>query len=846
MANTGNTIEAVLKTTYKGDARDPALQDMQLLQQAMGAMQAAMSRLAGVGDILSAQLQKHAVDVLKAWTLAATGPEKFLAALAGISIASGIIAGLAVAAVSKLFSDFARNASELTELKLALESLAATVGESAEAILGRLKRATDGLISSTVLVRNANRILSADLPITIDQYEKLTANVFKLAKVAGVDGAQAINTLTDALIRGNARGLHAMGIHLGNVKDAISALAEAQGQQISKVEQDAKLRIFFNELIAKTTDAVARNTSDFISYKDVLDRTTAAWKGLKEQIGEGINRSEVFQRVLKDVHQALFNIKLTGQEVNGIALATNSILIQLIRTAAWLIEVLGKAIDTLKAPGEWLIQFFVNQTKGALVALAGLAEVMQRIFEALGRVHPSLGSASRESAVANARLAGELNSIAEQIEAIKDVMGRGSVRKETDVVASALRMYASYLEVAHNGVVRATAGQEKLRYEWQGASDDLKKLNEQTKILDDLVMHLWAEGATTAERSVQSWAANLKKIDELTLLSEEKRNQARSLAFRRFLHEMVKAEYEAEAKRDRIAELAMQKAELDLAIQQIGSAIAGSKNPFEVAPPPPNLGDDAGYRALRDAELARRKQWEEVKAAARQSREQSMGGNDAWLEPLLQAHEQLQKLNQTNMGPFQQTMAAMKASVLDFSGQAAQAWASFWADLVSGQEGAGKKLLAAFIGMIGQMLVKVGAMLVQYGIAEVVLAHTWIGKMMGASAAAGYKAIAIGAAIAAAGGIMMGAASSLAQTNIAGQAGSSFQQDLPRPLSSQQVQVIQVGAARGAQSPGQVAAAQQVSGTIRLEIEPSEKFVVKAVKNNVRSNGELRVLLASA
>jgi hypothetical protein len=191
-------------------------------------------------------------------------------------------------------------------------------------------------------------------------------------------------------------------------------------------------------------------------------------------------------------------------------------------------------------------------------------------------------------------------------------------------------------------------------------------------------------------------------------------------------------------------------------------------------------------------------------------------------------------------------MAAMKNSVLDFAGQATQAWASFWADLVSGQEGAGKKLLAAFISMIGQMLVKVGTMLVQYGIAEVVLAHTWIGKMMGASAAAGYKAIATGAAIAAAGGIMMGAASAMAQTNVAGQAGTSFQQDLPRPVAAQQVQVIQVGAVRGAQSPGQVSGPPQVTGTIRLEIEPSEKFVVRAVKNNVRSNGELRVLLASA
>jgi predicted nucleic acid-binding Zn-ribbon protein len=163
-------------------------------------------------------------------------------------------------------------------------------------------------------------------------------------------------------------------------------------------------------------------------------------------------------------------------------------------------------------------------------------------------------------------------------------------------------------------------------------ADELKKLNDQMKAFDDLVRDLWAKGATTAEKAVQSWAATLKKIDDLTLLSEEKRNQARQLAFRRFLAEMVKAEYEAEAKRDRIAELAMQKAELDRGIQGLNSDISGFRNPFQTSVPPPNLADDAGYRALRDAELGRRKQWEEIQAAARQSRERAFGGRDAWIE----------------------------------------------------------------------------------------------------------------------------------------------------------------------------------------------------------------------
>jgi hypothetical protein len=91
------------------------------------------------------------------------------------------------------------------------------------------------------------------------------------------------------------------------------------------------------------------------------------------------------------------------------------------------------------------------------------------------------------------------------------------------------------------------------------------------------------------------------------------------------------------------------------------------------------------------------------------------------------------------MNPFTNILQTLKNGVFDFAGQAGMAIANFFADWVSGQEGAGKKLLAAFLGMIGQMLVKTGVMMIQMGIAEMALASTMIGKMMGFSHAAGAR-----------------------------------------------------------------------------------------------------------
>jgi hypothetical protein len=214
-------------------------------------------------------------------------------------------------------------------------------------------------------------------------------------------------------------------------------------------------------------------------------------------------------------------------------------------------------------------------------------------------------------------------------------------------------------------------------------------------------------------------------------------------------------------------------------------------------------------------------------------------------QQMVELHEKFQRLNTLKMDPFHQTLNAMRESVLDFAGQAIGAFASFFADLTSGQEGAGKKLLAAFMGMIGQMLVRIGTMLVMSGIAEVALAHTLVGRFMGASAAAGYKAIATGIVLAAAGGIMTGAASSLAQTNEAG-AGGSFQQDVPRPTAANQVQVIQVGAAGRAQNAGQASQA-PAFGEVRVKVEPPKGWVVTEIKDAYRNNNAtLRTVIQNA
>lgn len=209
----------------------------------------------------------------------------------------------------------------------------------------------------------------------------------------------------------------------------------------------------------------------------------------------------------------------------------------------------------------------------------------------------------------------------------------------------------------------------------------------------------------------------------------------------------------------------------------------------------------------------------------------------------LQLVDAFERLNGIKLDPFNQTLFVLQENVIQFAGMAGDAFASFFADILSGQEGAGKKLLAAFMGMLGKMLVQQGIFLIQAGIAHVLLSSVFPYSLF-LRASDGYKAIAWGAVLTAAGGALMGAASALAQTNQAG-AGASFQQAAPRPTSSQ-TQVIQVGAAGRAQSAGEAAATKPSQpAEVVLRVESNDSHIVKVVERNAGANGRLRVVMAN-
>lgn len=840
-----NTVEATLRSHYSDGVSRAIEATRRTLEQNMAVMRQAGTALSAgftaAFDSVISKLDAWQRQLNQAANSAESGFKRI--SFGATAMVVGISSALLVVAKSlgSFLASLAKEASDLTELKLTYEGLTQTVGWHANT-LGRLKAATDGLVGSTDLLKNTNRVMQSGAKLSANQYVELTENVFRLAKSARVDGAQAMNTLTDALIRGNARGFQAIGIHI-NVRDAISEMAMATGRHSSALQDSARMQAFYNELLEKTREAAAKLPPDFLSIQDAITRGERIWRGYLLSLGEAINRSEVLQQMNRKLLESLAGYAAKKQDVDGLAKSVNRFVLDTLNGLADLARYLGY-FATLWDMVWGSITAVVNLVGATNFAvLAGINYALSQFLSFLGKLPGETGRIYRAMAE-NARKASDFASEAARqfgSGAINAFAGFGENQRKLEEFAASTRALSGELTKFVDQVAKGTAGTTNQGHAASAAAEQQRKLNDQLKQYNDLLKELQSRNMSPEAKAMSDLANTLRQIESLTEISEEKKNNLRRLAYKAWVAEQLKLAREAANKEYEIAR------ETQDLIRAVATSGAGNLKDWKTpsilgGQQPKDLGDDLAYRTTRDAELARRKEWEAIQTAAAGNRSRN-APDTAALDPLLKLHDQLQKLNALKMDPFHQTLSAMQGSILDFAAQGGEAFANFFADLASGQEAAGKKLLAAFIGMIGQMLVRTGVLLIQTGIAEMALASTVVGRFMGASHAAGARALATGIILSAIGGTMMGVASSMAQTNEVGSSGTY--QNISSPTSST-VQVINVGAAGRAQNAGEASSSGTSKVVGELVVRLDRGVIVDEVKSNIQRNGTLRTVIQNA
>lgn len=828
-----NTVEAKLTSSYTDRISAGVERTRAAMQSQMRQMSASLSAFASSGVESFWRVISAAQDFGRTMTDAGRAVGSATGSIRGHLLTLGVAAAGVAGVVATYIHRLMKDASGVAELRQAYDGLARSVGWSADTF-HRLRNATGSLIQDAELLRNANRVLQAGVRLTSEQYVELIGNVHRLAKSTRVDGVQAQKALTESLIKGNAESLRSIGLTI-NVRDAISALAAAAGQKASQIGNAAKTQAFYNELLEQTRIAVARLPEDFVTYADMVSRIGKAWQDYQRDVAEAASRSGVMLELFRGLSKELNQLVQTRNDLDAITLATNRFVLASIRGLAAVIEVLQ--LLSYAWDGLWgAVKVSVNSQLALLGALASVgAAAIGRILELLSLLPGELGKAARA----------QMETMRRMVEATEEFIrlslrdtqtafdAFGSNAGRLKVFAEWLRQTEAELQKYSATIVTGTAGTNAFGSSSAGAAADVKKLADQAKQFNAIREQLARRYATPEMEAISRWAETLRQIEALTLISEEKKNMLRRAAYKNWVAEMVEIQRQAAIKAaDHAWEIYQEK----LAMQ--ATLVATWTADVTKLPPPPamtseprNLADDPGYRELREVELRRREEWRRIQEDLHASMERN---TPEWLKPYKDLYAQMEEFNHLNLNPFQETMMHFRDNMLQIGTEMTQAWSSFWADLVSGQENAGKKFLASLIQIVGKQLTIMAIKHTAYGISAAAFGD-WVNAKRHFAAAAAFGVL---------GGVLTGLSANMAQTRDAG-AGGSFQQNIARPTSSQQVQVIQVGAPGGAQTPGAAAASMPVQ-RVELFVRNEPGIIVREVSRNIKSNGELRTVIQGA
>lgn len=146
--------------------------------------------------------------------------------LAGsFAMATGAAVGVGLALKGAL--DMAEKGAALRNLEQTFNNLAASIDTTADALLGRLREATRGMVADADLMGSANRFMSMGLAKTAEEAEKLATIAVTLGGAMGKGPTAAMEEFALMLANQSIPRLDTFGISAGQVRARIEELQAA-------------------------------------------------------------------------------------------------------------------------------------------------------------------------------------------------------------------------------------------------------------------------------------------------------------------------------------------------------------------------------------------------------------------------------------------------------------------------------------------------------------------------------------------------------------------------------------------------------------------------------------------
>lgn len=234
--------------------------------------------------------KKATTDVVGGWESVkksiANVWKQFTAASLAANAMQSIInaAGRAIASLLPL-------GDSLDEVRNSFHSLASSAGIDAERMLQGMQQASDRLVLKMDLMTTANELLASGLPVTEENMVRLTAAAKALGEAHGVEATRALGLFADALVRGQDRGLMALGVDV-DLKAAVDALG-------GSASEAAKKHSILDAMMAKLSQQMARLSGGSQSAADRLTQLRVAAADAWTEFGSWLNQSPALNIALE-------------------------------------------------------------------------------------------------------------------------------------------------------------------------------------------------------------------------------------------------------------------------------------------------------------------------------------------------------------------------------------------------------------------------------------------------------------------------------------------------------------------------------------------------------------------
>jgi hypothetical protein len=337
------------------------------------------------------------------------------------------------------FADLVMEGADVSDIAGNFDTLATAAGHVSSTLLGELRAGTHGTISDFDLMKTANQQLAAGLNLSDQQMRTLATGAFNLAQATGQDVKTALDSMSSAMVTGNAKSVALLTGKL-DLESAERRYALSLGKTRDELTQDQTLYARQQALLEGVAAASARVGEQTDGIGEMVEQAAAKWDNFRQGLARSIAESPVlvagFQAIMTSLERAF-----GGDQEELIAAITKGIN----AAAIGVIDFSLGLVEMARIGAEAYGALSLRQD----VVIAGVTELIARTASGMATIQelaaaiPGVGAAFESTATAARAAAdawrGTADSAAAQVQADKDlVTGQGAVHSALNTATTVL------------------------------------------------------------------------------------------------------------------------------------------------------------------------------------------------------------------------------------------------------------------------------------------------------------------------------------------------------------------------------------------------------------------------